>query len=303
MGFLFGPTSVVISILILLSGFSPHFLQRHHQNTSKNSTNTEIESSRYSSDTPSVEVKTAEINSSAPIATTSSNTITEASSSITIATTSNENELELYPVIRVVDGDTLHVNIAGDDETVRLVGVNSPETVDPRKPVECFGKQASDEAKKILTGAKVHVEIDPSQGERDKYGRLLAYIFLQDGTNFNQLMIAEGYAYEYTYNVPYKYQSAFKLAQENAKKDEKGLWAVDACNEKATGNKLPVIASTSTGVANQTSKYICSYNAYNCSDFSTQKDAQAVFNACGGIKNDVHRLDSDKDGVACESLP
>lgn len=218
---------------------------------------------------------------------------------------------ELYSVIKVTDGDTLDINIDGQKQTIRLIGLNTPETVDPRKPVECFGKQASDKAKELLTGKKVRIEKDPSQGDYDKYQRLLAYVFLEDGTNFNKYMIQEGYGYEYTYDLPYKYQKEFKLAQEQARSQKKGLWSDDTCKGEATiqtTTTTPIPAPTQQSTTPESKpvpngNYICSYNTYNCTDFKTQKEAQTVFEACGGTSNDIHRLDADKDGVACESLP
>ena len=135
----------------------------------------------------------------------------------------------LYSVTRVVDGDTVDVDINGETERIRLIGLNTPETVDPRRPVECFGKEASAKAKSILSGQKVKIETDPSQNSRDKYGRLLAYIFLSDGTLFNKMMIEEGYGHEYTYHLPYKYQTEFKTAETRARENKKGLWADGVC--------------------------------------------------------------------------
>ena len=135
----------------------------------------------------------------------------------------------LYPVERVVDGDTLAVEMNGKSVKVRLIGLDTPETVDPRKPVQCFGKEASAKAKELLTGKSIRLEKDASQGEYDKYGRLLAYVYLPDGTLFNKYMIAEGYGHEYTYNLPYKYQKEFKAAEVRARTEKKGLWADGAC--------------------------------------------------------------------------
>lgn len=134
-----------------------------------------------------------------------------------------------YEVAKVVDGDTIDVTIEGQKNRVRLIGINTPESVDPRKPVECFGKEASDKTREILTGKKVLLEADASQTDRDKYDRLLRYVFLEDGTNFNELMVREGYAYEYTYDLPYKYQKDFKAAQKEASDAGKGLWGEGAC--------------------------------------------------------------------------
>ena len=129
-----------------------------------------------------------------------------------------------YEVVKIVDGDTIDVQLNGKVERIRFIGINTPETVDPRKPVECFGIEASNKAKTILTGKNVILENDPAQGERDKYNRLLRYVFLEDGTNFNLLMVQDGYAYEYTYDGPYKYQTKFKQAQKYAEDNKLGLW-------------------------------------------------------------------------------
>ncbi len=145
---------------------------------------------------------------------------------------------EFFVVARVIDGDTFEVNGVGGVEKVRVIGVNTPETVDPRKPVECFGVEASNKAKSVLSGQRVRLEYDPTQGERDKYGRLLRHVFLQDETNFGLLMIKDGYAHEYTYAIPYKYQDEFKAAQNYARQNSLGLWgdvcqnAVDAAMEE-----------------------------------------------------------------------
>ncbi len=142
----------------------------------------------------------------------------------------NENPTRGYRVLKVVDGDTMDVEIDGKVERLRLIGIDTPETVDPRKDVQCFGKEASNKAKELLEGNFVTLESDDTQSERDKYKRLLVYVFLPDGTNFNKYMIEEGYAYEYTYDEAYKYQSEFKEAQINAKNSNKGLWNPSTCS-------------------------------------------------------------------------
>lgn len=136
---------------------------------------------------------------------------------------------KLYPVLYVVDGDTLDIAMGGVKTRLRLIGINTPEVVDPRRKVECFGKEASVKAKALLMGSEVSIELDPSQDKYDKYGRLLAYVYLPDGTMFNEQMIEEGYAYEYTYRLPYKYQREFKQAQYDAKRTGRGLWASGVC--------------------------------------------------------------------------
>ena len=141
---------------------------------------------------------------------------------------------EWYPVEKIVDGDTIDVLVNGKKVRVRLIGLDTPEIVDPRKPVQCFGKEASDEAKKILTGVSVHLETDPSQDLYDKYDRLLAYVYApanskQEGILVNEYMIAEGYGHEYTYDLPYKYQKEFRAAEDSARTQKKGLWADGVC--------------------------------------------------------------------------
>jgi len=132
---------------------------------------------------------------------------------------------ETVQVLRVIDGDTIEVSLKNKKETIRLIGIDAPETVDPRKPVQCFGKEASDKASVLLTGKTIILEPDSTQGERDKYGRLLRYVFL-DGLNFNKLMISKGFAHEYTYqNNPYKYMEEFKNAEKKAREGKIGLWS------------------------------------------------------------------------------
>ncbi len=133
-------------------------------------------------------------------------------------------------MVRVVDGDTLVAWYQGEETTVRLLGMDTPETVDPRKPVECFGPEASAEGKKLLTGQDVRLVPDPSQDQFDQYGRLLAYAYLPDGTLYNEYMIAHGYAHEYTFKKAYEFQKEFLAAQASAKAAHLGLWSPATCN-------------------------------------------------------------------------
>lgn len=137
-----------------------------------------------------------------------------------------------FPVERVIDGDTIKVSTGSTSETIRFIGINTPETVRPGEPVECFGKEASEETKKLLTGKPIYLETDSSQDIYDKYGRLLAYVFLEDGTNINEELVRYGYAYEYTYYLPYKYQKLFKEAESDAQRNQRGLWGSDVCPQK-----------------------------------------------------------------------
>lgn len=138
-------------------------------------------------------------------------------------------------VIKVIDGDTIKVSYQNkegklQEKTVRLIGIDSPETVHPNKPVQCFGKEASKKLNDLLNAHDVILVNDVSQGDYDKYGRLLRYVFTENNTNINLYMITEGYAYEYTYDQPYKYSREFKDAQKTAEKEKKGLWADGVCS-------------------------------------------------------------------------
>lgn len=130
---------------------------------------------------------------------------------------------------RVIDGDTVDVVLGGEVKRFRLIGIDTPEVVDPRKPVQCFGQEASAHLKNMLVDQIVTIEYDASQGEIDKYGRSLGYLFLTDGTNVAEKMILDGYGYEYTYDKPYKYQNIFKIAEQDARDSERGLWSSETC--------------------------------------------------------------------------
>jgi micrococcal nuclease len=133
-------------------------------------------------------------------------------------------------VDRVVDGDTVKVTIDGEQVSVRLIGINTPETVKPGSPVECFGPEASDFAKDLLDGQPIVLELDDTQGYYDRYDRVLAYVWrvLPDGTLrlFNEEAVAGGYAYERQYtDDPYAWQPEFAAAQLNARQSGVGLWS------------------------------------------------------------------------------
>lgn len=200
-------------------------------------------------------------------------------------------------VVKVIDGDTIAVAIDGKNTTVRIIGIDTPETVDSRKSVECFGQKASEKAKEQLSGKTIQLEQDSSQGELDKYNRLLRYVWLDNGTvDYGATMIQDGYAFEYTYETPYVYQVRYKELQKEAEQNKRGLWSNNAC---------PSQEGISTETNSQQSTPIYSnLGDKDCSDFSTHAEAQSYFNSKGGSSSiNVDRLDNDHDGVACESLP
>ena len=137
-------------------------------------------------------------------------------------------------VIKVADGDTITVVLDSEPDKeykVRFLGVNTPETVDPRKPVECFGKQASDYTKSQLQDARILLKADPEADEIDKYGRILRNVYLEDGTDFCAKLIQMGYAYAYTtFPMNEQRKTELRVLEREAKEAGIGLWSDDACN-------------------------------------------------------------------------
>ncbi len=136
-------------------------------------------------------------------------------------------------VVRTIDGDTIEVLIDGEakDQRVRLLGINTPETVDPRRPVQCFGKAASEYLKTLLEGKRVLLKPDVLADERDKYDRLLRNVVLEDGTDVNALMVREGYASAYlSFPLDPARKRELKELEKDAKLKENGLWSPNTCN-------------------------------------------------------------------------
>ena len=129
-----------------------------------------------------------------------------------------------YSVTRVVDGDTIRVVRDGQEIAVRLIGINTPETVAPGRPVECFGPEASARTKDLVSGSKVWLEYDAVSGELDKYGRTLAYVWMSQDQMLNEELVREGFAQERTYDDGYKYQQRLRAAEDAAQAEGAGLW-------------------------------------------------------------------------------
>jgi len=147
-------------------------------------------------------------------------------------------------VIRVVDGDTIHARLNGVDEKVRIIGMDSPESVKPNTPVECMAREASAAAKRLLKpGDRILLQPDPTQDTRDRYGRLLAHVFLSDGTLFAETMIRQGDAIHYIYDgVPSIHADQLAAAEAAAKASQVGLWSPTTCQgnaHEATRSPLP----------------------------------------------------------------
>lgn len=151
---------------------------------------------------------------SVPISTPVENLATDSAS---LGVQSNQ-----FLVTKVIDGDTIEIETG---QKVRYLGVDTPETVDPRRPVECFGKEAKNKNKQLVEGKRVILEKDIS--ETDKYGRLLRYVYLPMGDNLlfvNDYLIRAGFATVLTYPPDVKFAEQFLKAQSAAKAEKLGLW-------------------------------------------------------------------------------
>ena len=129
-----------------------------------------------------------------------------------------------YRVVSIDDGDTIIVDMNGTDEKVRFIGVDTPETKDPRKPIQCFGRAATEFTKNLIGNRPVRLEADPTNTNRDRYNRLLRYVYLPDGTLVNAEIIKQGYGFAYV-NFPVQKMDEFRSLQKEAREQNRGLWA------------------------------------------------------------------------------
>jgi len=129
----------------------------------------------------------------------------------------------LYSVTRFSDGDTITVDMNGQKETIRMIGVDTPETHDPDVPVQCYGPAASAYTKNLIGQNKVRLEADPTNQNRDRYNRLLRYVYLPDGRLVQAELIKNGYGFAYTL-FPFTKKDEFVRLQSQAETASKGLW-------------------------------------------------------------------------------
>jgi micrococcal nuclease len=218
---------------------------------------------------------------------------------------------------KVIDGDTVII----EGESVRLLGMDTDERGYP-----CFN-EAKKRLEELILDEEVRLEMDVE--DKDQYGRYLRFIFL-DGSNINLQMVEEGFAVA-RFVKGEKYKDEILAAELRARERKVGCkWGVadngieDSINVETEGDESGGASSTkrdsinaetdtsglgSSGVEGGGASglgdgtYECGTNTYNCPDFSSHAEAQDVFELCGGVGNDVHSLDRDGDGVACESLP
>lgn len=143
---------------------------------------------------------------------------------ITFAIYFTKNTAGYYTITEVYDGDTIGIVMNGIPEKVRLIGIDTPETKDPRKPVQCYGPEASEFSHVTLEGAKIRLVADPLSSNRDRYDRLLRYVYLQDGRLYNQVLLQNGFARAYL-GFPFSKHGIFAESAHAAQENKVGLWA------------------------------------------------------------------------------
>jgi endonuclease YncB( thermonuclease family) len=141
----------------------------------------------------------------------------------TAAKVAEKSQPGLYQVTNFTDGDTLTVDMNGTPEKVRFIGVDTPETHDPRKSVQCFGQAAANFTRGFIGNNRIRLEADPANTDRDRYQRLLRYVYLPDGRLVNAEIIKQGYGFAYTY-FPFTKLEEFKGYQKQAETNKLGLW-------------------------------------------------------------------------------
>jgi micrococcal nuclease len=140
----------------------------------------------------------------------------------------------LYKVAKFVDGDTITVDMNGADETIRMIGVDTPETHRPETPVQCYGPQAADYTRNLIGSNKVRLAADPLNTNRDRYGRLLRYVYLPNGTLVEAQLIKNGYGFAYT-SFPFEKRDEFVNYETAAKQTDSGLWGACTVTSLANG--------------------------------------------------------------------
>ena len=204
-------------------------------------------------------------------------------------------------VERVVDGDTIEVNPAvGATGDVRLLSVDTPETVDPNEPVEPYGPEASAFTKQRLEGESITLIFD--QEKTDQYGRTLAYVRISgQSETFNETLLKQGYAQLYVVPPNDRYEVPFSQAQEQARQAQQGIWGLPKDQQCELADRGNGIGEGSPGCQGQVPTPTPDPGVdKDCGDFRSQAAAQAELER---DPSDPNNLDGDDDGEACESYP
>ena len=176
-----------------------------------------------------------------PVPTATPRPTTPAAAPRPVATTTPRRAaVVLLPVVGVTDGDTIKVRVGGVTERVRLIGLDTPEL----KGNECWAQKAASKMQSLVQSRSVQLVPDPSQGDRDRYGRLLRHVVTQDGRLAAQVLIEGGFAKEYTYSAAYEHRSAYVAAEKRAKAKKLGVWSA-ACAAPVVAAPAPAAPGTS----------------------------------------------------------
>ena len=181
-------------------------------------------------------------------------------------------------VVYVIDGDTIEVESQGQEFRVRYIGVDTPERDEP------FYDEATAANLTLVGDEEIILVQDVS--ETDQYGRLLRYVYLQDGTFVNAELISQGYGRVVTFPPDVAQAEFLASLQKDARESQRGLWG------QSEMQAMPPVCDT------------CSKNSHDCHDFDSQAAAQSCYDICMQLAGeDIHHLDGGGDGVVCESLP
>jgi len=212
-------------------------------------------------------------------------------------------ELLTGTVVEVVDGDTIHVQLPSGVEKVRIIGIDTPETVDPNRPASCFGAEATAFARRALAGKQVTLEVDPTQDRRDRFDRLLAHVHVADAL-YAAEAIAGGYGIHYVYERPSIHAAELAAVEASAKAANLGIWA--SC-EGRVDLPLPAIAEPTPERVDPTEEPPADAKCHPSYDPCVPNvphdlDCKDIGFKVTVIGPDEYRLDgSDHDGKGCES--
>ena len=206
-----------------------------------------------------------------------------------------QHQVVRYLVTDVVDGDTVTVAKAGGT-TIRIIGIDTPETVHPFEPVECGGPRASAAATALLAGQRVQLVYDPSQGRLDTYDRTLAYLTVPGLGDFGLAMVRRGLAAEYTYDTAYAKQALYQQAESQAQSQDNGIWATCGGVDTPLATPEPPSNPQPKPGANCASGYSPCVPAY-----PPDLDCDDIDGPVSVTGDDPHGFDADGDGTGCDS--
>lgn len=144
------------------------------------------------------------------------------------------NQPGMYAIDHFIDGDTIAVNMNGKVESIRMIGVDTPETHKPNSPVQCYGVAAAAYTKTLIANGRVRLASDSLSSDRDRYNRLLRYVYLPDGRLLQEELIKNGYGFAYT-SFPFGKSGQFTADQQAAKDNNKGLWGNCQTYQESSG--------------------------------------------------------------------